>query len=107
MKTLEDIKLTEKDFELLVEGLEVLPNKDVAGEMMGELLLSALKPDKKEGEGYSEFMVKREQEKLESKKKKELLIEDVRILQGKLLQLKRFLHANNLLSKVHEILEKN
>jgi len=37
MSELKQLNLTEHDFDLLVEGLDALPERGLAGEMMGDL----------------------------------------------------------------------
>ncbi|KAB8156175.1 hypothetical protein EZY14_002850 [Kordia sp. TARA_039_SRF] len=103
MQNLKDINLTENDFQLLVEGLEALPEKGVAGDIMGEILMTAFMKD--DDQAMSEMKSKREIERREKEKKKQLLTEEIRILQGKLLQMKRYMIANGLITKVHEIIE--
>jgi hypothetical protein len=41
MTDIKNLELTEQDFQLLVDGLDALPEKGVAGEMMGELMKCA------------------------------------------------------------------
>lgn len=103
MQNLKDINLTENDFKLLVEGLEALPEKGVAGDIMGELLMSAFM--KGDNETMNEMKSKREIERREKEQKKQLLTQEIRILQGKLLQMKRYMLAKGLITKVHEIIE--
>ena len=79
--TLKHLNLTERDFELIIDGLEELPNKNAIGEMMGDLLLGVVSKIKRERD-----------ERINLKKKEQLLMkEDIKILQGKLLMLKRYL----------------
>lgn len=100
MEELKNIKLTERDFHLMVEGLEVLPGKDIAGELVMDLMMGAVGGE----EGQRKVLAHRKERELSKQKDKDFLIEETRILQGKLLQLKRLMSANGTLSKVHEIL---
>jgi hypothetical protein len=95
------LNLTTKDFDLMVEGLDELPNKGIAGEMIGTMLTSMLLKD---DENREKELKKRE---LEAKKKedaKAFLKEEIKILQGKLLMLKRYMQENKLLSETYDIL---
>lgn len=40
-----DLKLSVADFDLIIDGLENLPNKNVAGEMMVDMLFMGLSKD--------------------------------------------------------------
>lgn len=96
MQDLKSLNLTTDDFKLLIEGLDALPERGTAGELMGELLIASLMKDD------SEAKSKMEQERKERKEKqqveKERMQENIKILQGKLLMFKRYLQDNNLLS---------
>src|SRR5687767_4633863 len=98
------LELTERDFQLLVEGLDTLPNKDVAGELMEGLMIGMLKKDGGDNAQISDFEKKRLAEKLKKDREKENLKEDIRILQGKLLMFKRFLIQQDALKQVDDIL---
>ena len=102
MKELENLELTDKDFKLLVEGLDALPSKDLGGEIMFALLGSmALKDDP---EGKDKFKREMLSDRASKEREKALLIEEIRILQGKLLQLQRYLRMNNLLKQANDLL---
>jgi chaperonin cofactor prefoldin len=100
MNSIQTINLTEKDFQLLVDGLEALPERGAAGELVGDLLFGMLDKDNPNSEGRSEL--KKHKEKL--KTERELLKDDVRVLQGKLIMLKRYLIENNLMQQATELL---
>lgn len=106
MQNIEQIKmlnLTEDDFKLLIDGLDALPEKGVAGEMVGELFMSILE-DKTNAEGMAKLKAEREKRRIDAESKKQQMKEDVKILQGKLLMLKRYLQENNALAQAYEVL---
>lgn len=107
MQALDQIKmlnLTEEDFKLLVDGLESLPERGLAGEMMGDLIGSMLAD--KNPEAQEKIKRDREMKARKQESEKQLLKENIRILQGKLLMLKRSLQENKLLSDTYEIINK-
>lgn len=99
--SLKNLNLTDNDFKMLIDGLDALPQRGQIGELMVDLLASTMIKN-------PESRIKIERE-LELKKKKqesakEILIEDAKILQGKLLMLKRYLAENKMLAEVNEVL---
>lgn len=100
--TLEELNLTERDFNILIDGLEHLPSKDAASDLMFDLLTMSLMKDDEEGKAK----MKAEKSESDRKKKfeKELLLEDIKILQGKLTLFKRYLQENNLLKQANQII---
>lgn len=102
MKEIELLNLTEDDFRMLNEALENLPNKNTAGELMGELLISALMKDGEEGK--EKLVKEREARMKKAQKEKELIVENIRILQGKVLMLQRHLRMNGLLKDANNII---
>lgn len=102
MEDIKKLNLTEKDFQLLIEGLENLPHKHVGAELITDLLIGAVAKTDEERQVYA-----RKQEIAQQKKaaEKQLLKEDVTILLGKLIQLKRYLIENNLMDQVTEHLK--
>jgi hypothetical protein len=101
---LRNLQLTERDFQLLVDGLDTLPNKDFAGDIMEGLMMGMLKKDGGDNTKLSDFEKKRQAEKLKKERDKEMLKEDIKILQGKLLMFKRFLIQQDALKQVDDIL---
>lgn len=102
---MEDIKrlnLTEKDFQLLMEGLENLPHKHVGAELLTDLLIGAVAKTDEDRQAFA-----KKQEIVQQKKiaERQLLKEDVAVLLGKLIQLKRYLIENNLMDQVTEYLK--
>lgn len=102
MEQIKQLNLTENDFQLLVDGLDALPEKGAAGSMMVDLLGAAFMKD---GEAKDEFERKRLLEAKKREEEKKMMMEDIRILQGKLLLMKRYLQENNLLKQVNEIIQ--
>ncbi|HXR85045.1 MAG TPA: hypothetical protein VN722_12085 [Hanamia sp.] len=99
---IENFDLTEDDFKLIIDGLDCLPTKSFPGTMMIEII-GAIMPDQDE-----EIMERRKRE-LDTKFKKQelerqLLIENIRILQGKLLTIKRFLREQGALKEANNII---
>lgn len=101
---IKDLQLTEQDFQLLVDGLDSLPEKGLAGEMMGELFVGMMAKDNPEAQEKWKRDRAIEQRKKETAKQQ--LKDDVRILQGKLLMLKRWMQQQGALKQAHDILEK-
>lgn len=95
------LNLIEADFNLLVEGLDYLPEKGAAGELMSSMLMRMVVKGDDEMKKVEE-LEKRKQQELE--KGKQLLKEETKILQGKLLMLKRYMQENNLLSQAYEVI---
>jgi hypothetical protein len=101
---LRNLQLTERDFQLLVDGLDTLPDKNVFGEAMSDMIIGMVAGDKKDSPEYLEHQRKKEIERVKAKREKEALKEDIRILQGKLLTFKRFLIQQDALKQVDDIL---
>lgn len=101
IESLRNLSLTERDFDLMVQGLEHLPNKDTAGELMGELLFGAIVKDEEERQ---KMKMDRDRQRAQQMREKQALVEDSKILQGKLLMLKRFLIENDLLKEANSII---
>lgn len=102
MSELKHLNLTEKDFDLLVEGLDSLPGKGMAGELMGGLLEAMLTKD--DPESKSKFRIEREKKQKEKEFKQREMKEEIKILQGKLLMLKRYLVQQGALNETYEII---
>jgi hypothetical protein len=100
---LKDIKFTKEEFDLLIKGVEGLPDQDTAGDLMTGLIECML-TDKIP----PELMAKREREKAMKEKakkmEKETLKENCWILQAKLVQLRRYLEQNKLLAEAQDII---
>lgn len=104
MNSLKQLNLTERDFDLMVQGLDALPEKGMAGELMGDLLIGMLSKED-DSEAKLKLKSEREQSRLKKAKEKEALTEDVKILQGKLLMLKRYLMQEGAIHDTYEIID--
>lgn len=99
---LKALNLTEDDFKLMVEGLEFLLEREATGNMVSDMLTSLVSDRTPEARAKNE-RERRERDRANAGKKEQLK-EDVRILQGKLLQLKRFLLQQGALQQANTIL---
>lgn len=97
-----NLGLSERDFDLIIDGLNGLPNRSPMGDAIGEALSKAMNS---RGEGFQVLELNMEDLRKRSELSRKDLTEEVTILQGKLLQLKRALRAENILSKVDDILD--
>lgn len=102
MATLKHLNLTERDFELIIDGLDQVPNKNQAGEMLGDLMLGMLTKD--DPEVAAKMKAEREDRQRKAKKEKDLMVEEIKILQGKLLMLKRYLAEQDALGQATDII---
>jgi hypothetical protein len=98
VKTLD---LTERDFQLLVEALDYLPEKGSTGDLLSNMIGHMLINDE---DKRAEFDAKMKAEQLKRQKERDALKEDIRILQGKLLLFKRYLIEQDALRQTREIL---
>lgn len=80
------MKLTEKEFELLIEALENLPHKNMGGQILSKLTIAMLLKDNEEGRAKAEAEIaKREaEEELKLKEDKKMCS----IVTGKLYMMK-------------------
>lgn len=80
------MKLTEKEFELLIEALENLPHKNMGGQILSKLTVAMLLKDNEEGRAKAEAEIaKREaEEELKQKEEKKMCS----IVTGKLYMMK-------------------
>lgn len=93
--------LSEEDFDLIVKALEALPNAKDSGLILGTIMGSILSNEGNKGE-IEDHLKKREGE---LDKEKQRVTEEVRILQGKILTMKRAMIANDLLAGAKDILK--
>jgi hypothetical protein len=100
--TLKHLNLTERDFELIIDGLEELPNKNAIGEMMGDLLLGVVSKD--DPEAHAKIKLEREARIRNQRKEQSMMKEDIKILQGKLLMLKRYLIEQDAFNQANDII---
>jgi hypothetical protein len=99
---IQHLDLTEQDFQLIIDGLDELPNKGAAGDIMFTLLGATLAGDNPEAQ--AKIKAEADKKARAEKASKEQLKEDIRILQGKLLSLKRWLITQGALKQVNDIL---
>lgn len=99
--SLQDLGLSEEDFELLIQGLEHLPNKDLAGDLMTGIL-EGLFMDKNDPGAREKLIQKRELETRRAEALKNKMKEDIKVLQGKMILLKRFLQERDALAHVEK-----
>lgn len=103
IKDILSVGLTAEDFDTLIEGLDAIPEKGIAGELMSSLLLGLLVPDnerlKKEHAQRVEAKAKDMAKKMEGRK------EDFIVLKSKLILLKRLLSGNEAIHMAKEVLK--
>ena len=97
---IKDINLSEEDFKTIFDALECLPERGAAGSILGGLM-GTLIP---EGKVREEYEKRAEQMERKRQREKEILTENVRLLQGKLIMLKRHMIENDLLRQAKESL---
>lgn len=100
---MQQLNLCERDFALIIEALDHLPQKNIASDLMTDILKGMVATSEEERKQIVQEKVLRE---IKQKAEKEALIEEVRILQGKLLLFKRTLIEKNALNQVDEILSR-
>lgn len=100
MEQLKNLDFTENDFQLLIDGLDALPEKGTLSVIMAELVKVPILTSESQAKEAA-ARVKKAFDRLDVEKK--LMMEDIRILQGKLYLMKRFLVENNLLKKASDI----
>ena len=100
---LKEIKFTKDEFDMMIKGIEGLPNQDAAGNIMSGLLDCMLGDKLPE-----EVRAKMEREKVRKERikeqEKEILKENCCILQSKLIQLRRYMEQNDMLMEAQNIL---
>lgn len=98
---LEDIHLTEEDFNMMIEAIEYLPEKGQMGLMMASLTGKLMAGNDPRAQAAVEKTIKKHEDELEAKKKSRA--EDLAILKSKLILLKRFLITNGALAAAQKI----
>lgn len=102
MIDIKQLELTDEDFKLLIDGLDALPNKDAAGDIFEVLMIGLIGKDDPAGKQKAED--ERQERKRKSDQEKQQKIEDIKILQGKLLILKRYFMQEGALKQANDIL---
>jgi len=87
---------------MLVDGLDALPNAGKTSEVLFDIMAGTVL----KGHIPEEAQRKMDQQRKKSEHEKEMLTEDAKILQGKLLMLKRYLMENKLMDEVNGALGK-
>ena len=85
--------LTLEEFDLIMEGLDNLPNKGVAGEIMGSLMTHMLAKD---DDQRKELQKKEEKMRKEKEEAHKNLAERLILLKAKLIYMKDQIMADNL-----------
>lgn len=100
----DQLNLTEKDFDLIIDGLDFLPERGSTGDILGEMLTAMIL--KGDNEGKEKMLRERERKQREKNEGQRILREDIKILQGKLLLLKRYLMQEGALKGAEDIINK-
>lgn len=100
---LKDFQLTGSDFDLLMEGLDELPNKGQTGLLLGGLFGTIL-ADRMNPEGRQKVEADQRLREDEHKRKIDSRKEDITILKGKLAMLKRLMQTQGALKSVENII---
>lgn len=99
---LQDIQLTEADFDMLIEGLDVLPEKGSTGMLLAELVGGMLGDKDPRMQKAVDATLNKDKAKKEAHKKQ--LREETTLLKSKLIMLKRYLITNGALKTTNKIL---
>lgn len=99
---LSDIKLTKQDFDMLIEGLSLIPGKHNSFDIMKTLLTAPMNSDKN---AFDKWEADREREIIKRKKESVIDEENATILKAKLIQLRRYMEENNLLLEAQDIID--
>lgn len=102
---IKDLNFSDEDIKLLLDGLEALPSRHVAGDMMLAMLDGMI-------EGNSPEAKERRQKAMQDRENKqkaetERLAEETIILRGKLLMFKRYLLQESALKQTNDIINKS
>lgn len=99
---IKDLELSEGDFNLLIKALDFLPESGLAGEMMASLITGMLPTDRN---ARSNMEAKEKARQRNREADKEFLKEECRILQGRLLVIRRKFLQEGALRQTGEILK--
>lgn len=89
---IEQIGLTKSDFDLINEALENLPSKGASGSLMRTLMVKVLAKD---GPHKDEMEKKLADDEYRDEVAMKSKMEEIRLVQGKLIQLRRSLEREN------------
>ena len=101
IKDILSVGLTAEDFDLLLQGLDAIPEKEVAGALNVELMAIMLAPTGVHAQQRSD---KVEKKLSELKRKQDEKKEDFIVLKSKLILLKRHLLSNEAVRMANEVL---
>lgn len=102
--SVKDLELTNEDFAMLMDALEHLPAKNMGNEILSAMMdatLASRSPQQK-----AEIERKRKTEAENMRKERNDVIEQVRLLQAKIIMMKRLLIQENALKEANDILNK-
>jgi hypothetical protein len=100
---IQEVNLTEDDFNLIIKSLDFLPSKDLLNVMIRSTIIMALSNSEEETKRRLEEVMKSSKN---DEAERGILKEDISILKGKLILLKRFLVENSAITEVNNILKK-
>jgi len=103
MEDLKQLNLTEDDFKMIVDGLDQLPSRGAIGNMMMHMLTASMSDEKPEAK--EKAMKRLEETEKKEERERTILVENIKILQGKLLMFKRFLQQEGALQQAKSITE--
>lgn len=98
---LKNLGLTDEDFQMLSDGLDALPEKGEAAALMMDVISMSMLKTPEDRQAYVE------KEKIKTRqrfKEKEAKMEGIRILQGKILSLKRLFCEQSILNEAQSII---
>jgi hypothetical protein len=98
---LNEIQLTETDFNLLIEALNALPEKGEAGLLMANLVGKMMAGPNQRHQNEVEKTLKKHEDEHTAKKK--AMEEEITLLKSKLILLKRYLVTNGALKTANKI----
>lgn len=101
---IKDLELSEEDFKMIMDALEALPERANMSDFIGEIMIGTLAHGDKDMESRLRAEKERRSKYRQSSSKVEL--EDIRVLQGKLIMMKRILHEEGALKQANDILSK-
>lgn len=97
-QSIKNIELTITDFELLLKGLGSIAKSEASTEVLGDLFKSMMFMDKPEV--LKEIEREEAIKKAKVKREREIMNENIQLLQGKMIRLKRILIENNLMESL-------
>lgn len=102
--SVKDLDLTTEDFTMLMDALEHLPFKNTGNDVVDAMMdgvLAAHSPEKKD-----EISRKRKVKLAQDQRERADVIEKIRLLQAKIIMIKRVMIQENALKEANEIINK-